>query len=149
MPKEPITAWHRPHEHRGGEKENWEENKDGKTTTMNHVCLWDLFLLWETVFPCEVHECVSNAGTLPRWEAFLVSTRTCSIALVAVDGDIRLTSSPLKARQVGHMKGLKFSLANGTHGSYYSLEKLTTLQWKYQEASTTTTVRHTLFSNVS
>jgi len=144
MPKEPITAWQRPHETRGTMRN---PNAQNYTTVekLNH----EPCAFVRPVFPCDVYECVSNAGTLPRWVAFLVSTRTCSIALVAVDGDIRLTSSPLKARQVGHMKGLKFSLANGTHGSYYSLEKLTTLQWKYQEASTTTTVHHTLFSNVS
>lgn len=58
---------------RGRKKENWEENKDGKTTTTKHVYLC---FLWETVFPCEVRECVSNAETLVRWEASLVSTHT-------------------------------------------------------------------------
>lgn len=42
-------------------KENWE---DRKTTATKHVYLC---FLWETVFSCELRECVSNAETLARW----------------------------------------------------------------------------------
>ncbi len=66
---EAITAWHRPHEtritlrnieelqrskHQTVEKltkrRKKETEKTEKTTTTDHVYLWDLFLLWETVF---------------------------------------------------------------------------------------------------